>query len=175
MNLAYRLEDKLFWVHNFLPQRFYKELHDMVFKSHKEVNKSADEIWSDGLLKNLKVPQRLNLNETFSKQYTTLLKHQPFVNLTVVESISFIAHKMTQYCGINWHDDQHTKYATTFYINKRWNDQWGGEFMFKTQQQSGFIPVVGNSLVISKTPLMHKVNPVLSPTIPRFTIQSFIR
>ena len=175
MNLAYRLEDKLFWIHNFLPQEFYKQLHSMVFKGHKIINKSATEVWNEELLTNLKVAQRLDLKETFSKQYTTLLKHQTFVNFMQAESISFIAHKMTQYCGINWHNDDRTSYATTFYLNKRWCNHWGGEFMFKTKEQSGFIPVVGNSLIITKTPLFHKVNPVLSPTIPRFTIQSFIK
>lgn len=76
--------------------------------------------------------------------------------------------------GINWHSDSHVDYGVTYYINKRWNSNWGGEFMFKHNNNYGYLPVVGNSLVIIKTPMHHKVNPVLSSIIPRFTIQSFI-
>ena len=39
----------------------------------------------------------------------------------------------------------------------------------------GYIPFVGNSLVLIKTPLLHKVNTVLSPVLPRLSIQMFIR
>ena len=171
MRLVYRLEDKLFWIHNFLPNNFYKELHDMIFKSHRDVIESADKTWNKVLLQNVKSPQRLRVSDTFNKQYTTLLKHQLFINLTK-QNISFIVHKMNRDAGITWHSDGQ-RYAATFYVNKRWNENWGGEFMFKTETQSGFIPVVGNSLVLVKAPLLHKVNTVLSPTIPRFSIQSF--
>ena len=175
MNIAYRIKDKLFWIHNFLPRSFYRELHDNFFYSNKKVNEPVDDFWDEGLLRNLKSTQRLILDETFSKQYVTLLKHQPFLNIVDAEKISFMAYKMTKYCGLNWHNEHHVKYAATFYINRRWNDQWGGEFMYKTKEQSGYIPIVGNSLLLIKSPLFHKVNPVLSPTIPRFTIQSFIK
>jgi Rps23 Pro-64 3,4-dihydroxylase Tpa1-like proline 4-hydroxylase len=47
--------------------------------------------------------------------------------------------------------------------------------MFKYNGNHGYLPVVGNSLVIIKTPMQHKVNPVLSPIISRLSIQSFIK
>jgi len=47
--------------------------------------------------------------------------------------------------------------------------------MFSYNNQNNFIPVVGNSLVIIKTPLLHKVNPILVNYIPRISIQSFIK
>ena len=34
---------------------------------------------------------------------------------------------------------------------------WGGELLFKSDLGSGFIPIVGNSLVIVKAGLRHKV------------------
>ena len=46
--------------------------------------------------------------------------------------------------------------------------------MFKDNNQHGFIPVRGNSVIIVKQSCMHKVNQVLSPTVPRITIQSFV-
>jgi len=82
---------------------------------------------------------------------------------------------MKKNSGINWHEDSHVKYGVTYYLNKRWNKNWGGELMFNDNEQSGYISPVGNSLVIIKTPLQHKVNPVLINNISRITIQNFIK
>jgi hypothetical protein len=61
---------------------------------------------------------------------------------------------MSKNSGINWHEDDHVGYGVTYYINKRWNYNWGGEFMFKYNGNHGYLPVVGNSLVIIKTPML---------------------
>jgi Rps23 Pro-64 3,4-dihydroxylase Tpa1-like proline 4-hydroxylase len=90
-------------------------------------------------------------------------------------NIEVIIHNMGKNAGINWHADSHVRYGVTYYINKRWNPDWGGEFMFKADGNHGYLPVVSNSLVIIKTPMFHKVNPVLSSSIPRISIQSFIK
>ena len=76
-------------------------------------------------------------------------------------------HYMEKGAGINWHNDASWKYGATYYLNNRWNQNWGGEFMFTSKNGHGYIPIVGNSLVIIKSPLEHKVNPVLSPLIPK--------
>ena len=77
--------------------------------------------------------------------------------------------------GINWHDDNGHLYGITYYINRRWNPMFGGEFLFTDKKANGFIPLIGNSLVIVKAPLQHKVTPVTSSIIPRKTIQIFIQ
>jgi Rps23 Pro-64 3,4-dihydroxylase Tpa1-like proline 4-hydroxylase len=82
---------------------------------------------------------------------------------------------MKKGAGINWHDDHTWKYGATYYINRRWNENWSGEFMFKDKNSHGYLPCRGNSLVIVKAPIQHKVNPVLSPIMPRMSIQIFMR
>ena len=62
----------------------------------------------------------------------------------------------------------------TYYINYKWNPKFGGEFLFQNEKSNGFIPLTGNSLVIVKAPLNHKVAPVTKSTVPRKTIQIFI-
>ena len=42
-------------------------------------------------------------------------------------------------------------------------------------ERFSFLPYVGNSLVIVKAPIQHKVNPVLSPIIPRISVQIFMK
>jgi len=76
--------------------------------------------------------------------------------------------------GINWHNDEGHSYGITYYINRRWNMKFGGEFLFQDKIANGFIPLVGNSIVIIKSPLEHKVAPVMKQLIPRKTIQIFI-
>lgn len=82
---------------------------------------------------------------------------------------------MRDQSGINWHEDGGYKYGCTYYINKRWNRDFGGELMFNIPGNvNGFLPVWGNSMLILKSPVDHKVVPVMSPTVPRMTIQTFI-
>ena len=64
--------------------------------------------------------------------------------------------------GINWHNDGSYAYGVTYYLNNRWNQKFGGELLFSHNRFSGFIPVTGNSLLILKTPILHKVSAYLT-------------
>jgi hypothetical protein len=175
MKLIYSLEDNLFWIHDFLPPHEYKRIHDEVFKQRKKLKyQDSSETWQNSLINNLTPPNRLDINPSYFDFYKTLLLHQPFIKIHT-KDIKFILHNMGKNSGIHWHTDPHVRYGVSYYINKRWNTDWGGEFMFKHNGNHGYLPVVGNSLVIIKTPMCHKVNPVLSPVIPRISIQSFIK
>ena len=173
MKLTYQYQDKLFWIHNFLPENFYKKIHKLIYSGHKDVKQPSKEIWDPLLIKNLKSPFRIEMKKNFFEQYCILLKHQPFLNFKD-SKISFLIHKMQKGSGINWHSDNNANAAATYFINNRWSENWGGEFMFKDKNSHGYIPVVGNSLILIKTPLMHKVNNILSPCISRLSIQSFV-
>jgi Rps23 Pro-64 3,4-dihydroxylase Tpa1-like proline 4-hydroxylase len=178
MKLIYNLEDKLFYIQNFLPNHEYKRLHNEIFKQYKKLEylEEASKSWQKNLLDNLKSPKRVNIHENYFKFYKILLLHQPFVKIkNFNESFNFLIHLMGKNSGINWHTDDHVEYGITYYLNKRWNKNWGGEFMFTHNGNNGYIHVTGNSLVIVKTPLQHKVNPVLTNYIPRITIQNFIK
>jgi len=178
MKLIYKLEDKLFYIQNFLPNHEYKRLHNEIFKEYKKLEylEEASKSWHKDLLDNLETPQKVKIHENYFKFYKTLLLHQPFIKIKdSVSKFNFLIHIMKKNSGINWHEDGLVEYGVTFYLNKRWNKNWGGEFMFTHNGQNGYIPVVGNSLIIIKTPLHHKVNPVLINNIPRITIQTFLR
>jgi Rps23 Pro-64 3,4-dihydroxylase Tpa1-like proline 4-hydroxylase len=174
MKLVSSIEDKFYWIHNFLPNHEYKRIHNEIFKERKKLNyQDSSKTWNSLLINNLTPPNKLKINSSYFNFYKTLLLHQPFIKINN-KNVNFIIHNMSKNSGINWHEDGHVSYGVTYYINKRWNPDWGGEFMFKVDGNHGYLPVVGNSLVIIKTPMFHKVNPVLSPLIPRISIQSFI-
>lgn len=178
MKLIYNLENKLFYIQNFLPNHEYKRIHNDIFKHYKKLDhlEKASKAWPTFLLHNLETPERVGINEDYFKFYKTLLLHQPFIKIKDVDAkFEFLIHSMKKNSGIHWHSDGHVEYGITYYLNKRWNKNWGGEFMFTHNGQNGYIPVVGNSLVIVKAPLLHKVNPVLINHTPRLTIQNFIK
>jgi Rps23 Pro-64 3,4-dihydroxylase Tpa1-like proline 4-hydroxylase len=177
MKLLYSLEDKLFYIQNFLPNHEYKRIHNEIFKETKKFKylEDASKSWEKELLNNLETPKKVQIHENYFKFYKTLLLHQPFIKIKNFNTnLKFLIHMMGKNSGINWHQDNGSEYGITYYLNKRWNEDWGGEFMFTYNGQNGYIPVVGNSLVIIKTPLQHKVNPVLVNYISRITIQNFI-
>ena len=47
--------------------------------------------------------------------------------------------------------------------------------MFADNNNYGYFPIRGNTLVIIKSPLTHKVNKVLTSIIPRISIQIFMK
>ena len=184
MNLVFNFKDKLFWIHNFLPQNLYKEMYVEFIRNRNKLDfartgvdwrKYKEEV--DDMSKSFCQYESEKLNEYF-KKYHTILKHQPFVNLI---NSNFDSHIRKYEYGqhLTWHEDSHKdhsyrKYAATFYFNKTWGESWGGELMFKSSEGSGFIPIVGNSLVMVKAGLKHKVCANLKKTHPRLSIQTWI-
>ena len=173
MRLAFQIPHRLYWIHNFLNDEQYKRIHNA---AHKEKKKhgylKASKLWEGQLLSNIRSPDRSPIDPIFFSFYETLLRHNPI--FPIQGSINYTVHRWNYGTGINWHTDGKHKIGLTYFLNRRWNSQWGGEFMFKTDSTCGYLPVVGNSVVIVQFPCLHKVNPILSPIVPRLTIQSFV-
>jgi len=190
MNLAFNFKDKLFWIHNFLPEDTYKKMYVNLIKSRKNLDfKKTSITWKTFKEESKDMSESSGQVEHGHEQehelrdylniYHILLKHQQFINLL---DLSFQSHIRKYSYGqhLTWHEDYESYeggervYAATYYFNKTWGENWGGELMFKSNEGSGFIPIVGNSLVIVKTGLTHKVNPNLKNTHSRFSIQTWI-
>ena len=177
MKLSYSLAGKLWWIENFLDHNTYKGIHDAIIKERKKINlHSSKGIWPDGLINNLIPPLRNQVsNYPPFEKLKTLVTLNPYFQLEKPDNKHTNIHYMKKGSGINWHVDDTWRYAATYYINHSWNEHWGGEFMFSDSGSHGFIPIVGNSVIIVKTPLKHKVNTVLSPTMPRISVQIFMK
>ena len=176
MKLIYQIPDKLYYIQNFLDYPTYKKLHYDVFKSNLIKLKSTKKNWQKELKhghKNFVENTRLDIKYKPLEKIKILLENNPFHKIKFTNFEPLI-HSMKDGSGINWHNDYGHKYGITYYINRRWNIKFGGEFLFANQHANGFIPLTGNSLVIIKAPLKHKVSPVQKPLIPRKTIQMFI-
>jgi len=177
MKLSYSIPGKIWWITNFLDYPMYKGIHDAIINEREKINLHTTKgIWGDNLIDNIEPPLRSEVSgyKPF-ENLKTLVRHNAYFQLQNIEKMSTIIHYMKKGAGINWHDDIKWKYGATYYINHRWPRQWGGEFMFTDNSGHGWIPLVGNSLVIVKAPISHKVNPVLSPIMPRISVQMFMK
>ncbi len=177
MKLAYSIPEKIWWIHNFLDYNMYKGIHDAIFKERKKINlHTSNGVWDDDLINNIVPPLRSEVsNYQPFERLKTLVRHNAYFRLPKLNHMSTTIHYMKKGSGINWHSDGLWEYGATYYINHKWHKQWGGEFMFTDNRGHGWIPPVGNSLVIVKAPIAHKVNPVLSPIIPRISVQIFMK
>ena len=177
MKLVYTIPNKLWWIHNFLDKPTYKGIHDAIIKERKKINlQDVSKSWPIFLHDNLHPAKRVEVkNYPPFEKLKTLVKHNSFFKFPNLFHMSTVIHCMDKNAGINWHDDGQWKYGATYYINHRWHKQLGGEFMFTDENGHGWIPPVGNSLVIVKAPISHKVNPVLSPLVPRISVQLFMK
>jgi hypothetical protein len=176
MKLTYQIPGKLYYIQQFLDHPTYKKIHYDVFRS-KLINLDSTE---KNLDKNLKYGYKNFVKNTvLDTKYKPLEKIKILLENNPFHKIKFsnfkpLIHSMENGSGINWHNDDMYEYGITYYINRRWNLKFGGEFLFTDKNSNGFIPVVGNSIVIVKAPFIHKVAPVMKPIVPRKTIQIFI-
>jgi Rps23 Pro-64 3,4-dihydroxylase Tpa1-like proline 4-hydroxylase len=175
MKLIYQIPGKLYYIQQFLDYPTYKKVHYDVFKSN--LIKLKQNKWKKSLKYGYKDTVRnavLDIKYKPLQKIKILLENNPFHKFKIKE-YEPVLHSMHDGTGINWHDDHGHKYGITYYINRRWNLKFGGEFLFTDYPNGhGFLPVIGNSLIIVKTPLQHKVTPVMKPLIPRKSIQIFV-
>ncbi len=176
MILAFQIPDKLYYIKNFLDYETYKELHYQVFRDKNIRLKSTKDYWQDVLLyghKNFTKTTHFGNDHNLLNKIKTKLQDNPFHSIKC-SNFNFLLHSTEDGAGINWHDDDKWTYGVTYYLNNKWNKKFGGELLFSYNRFSGFIPVTGNSLLILKTPILHKVSAVTKPLIPRKTIQIFV-
>jgi Rps23 Pro-64 3,4-dihydroxylase Tpa1-like proline 4-hydroxylase len=72
---------------------------------------------------------------------------------------------------IFWHNDGGWYFGITYYLNKRWDPNWGGELLLRDGR---FVAPIGNRIVFVKTPMVHKTSLTIEGADPRLTLQSFI-
>jgi hypothetical protein len=177
MKLIYSIPNKLYYIQDFLDYPSYKKLHYDVFRSKLINLKSTEKKWEEGIKyghKNFVKNTTLDIKYKPLQKIKILLENNLFHKIKI-ETFHPLIHSMDDGSGVNWHDDSSHEYGITYYINRRWNRKFGGEFMFTGKEANGFIPLVGNSIVIIKAPFDHKVTPVMNPLIPRKSIQIFIK
>ena len=181
MRLSYSIPGKIWWIHDFLDREVYKGIHNAIIRERDNLKltdvKSA---WSSFLYNNMQPPKRVEVIYNYPpfEILKDNLRTNPYCLLPDLKHMTTTIHYLEKGTGINWHDLMAAgRMVQLITLNHKWHKQWGGEFMFTDANGHGFLPVVGNrkSLVIVKAPIPHKVNPVLSPLMPRISVQLFMK
>ena len=178
MKLVYSIPGKLYYIQQFLDYPTYKKIHYDAFRNNSISLNSSEKEWVKGLtygFKDYVKNSPLSTNYQPLQKIKILLETNPFCKINFTKKFTPMFHSIGDGAGINWHNDYDYKYGITYYINRRWNKLFGGEFLFDHEHSKGFIPLVGNSLVIIKAPFDHKLVPVMKPLVPRKSIQIFVR
>jgi Rps23 Pro-64 3,4-dihydroxylase Tpa1-like proline 4-hydroxylase len=79
----------------------------------------------------------------------------------------------TKLSYIPWHNDSHANSALTIYLNDYWDQDWGGYFMFKLNNEIKAIKPERNLGVIQTGHVSHSVSTVNLDADLRITVQSF--
>jgi len=74
---------------------------------------------------------------------------------------------------IPFHDDNHKQVASTIYLNKDWNIDWGGLFLYYEDQQiKTFFPSY-NTCIVNNNKILHGTSLTTMDAVNRETIQVF--
>jgi Rps23 Pro-64 3,4-dihydroxylase Tpa1-like proline 4-hydroxylase len=161
----------LHYYKDFLPLDYYKELHHILIKYRNKCDSFYPTNWPKKLIDNYKLPKKKLLNDKELNKFVFYLEKTGKIEIGLKWYI--MVYYYYENSGMNWHNDgTHTK-SFTFYVNKNWNEDWGGEFMWKAGNENGFFKPTGNSLIILAPPFLHKVNPIIKSKTIRITIQGF--
>lgn len=77
---------------------------------------------------------------------------------------------------IPWHNDNHANGALTVYLNEYWDDNWGGYFMYKNNQdQITALKPETNLGVLQMGELKHCVSTININAEYRLTLQTFFK
>jgi Rps23 Pro-64 3,4-dihydroxylase Tpa1-like proline 4-hydroxylase len=79
----------------------------------------------------------------------------------------------TKLSYIPWHDDTQADSALTIYLNDYWDQDWGGYFMFKLNNEIKAIKPDRNLGVIQTGNVSHSVSTVNLDADLRITLQAF--
>ena len=119
-------------------------------------------------------PTNTILDELISKIHEIAIKLNIYGDLGQhwVGSLSSI-YKYDNGKKLIWHTDSHNYTgAFTYYLHDIWKQDWGGYFLYKNvlklneypQDDGGFLYPSPNRLVLLKSPLLHSISPVTTPT-----------
>ena len=173
-------ERKITVIENFLDEDVYNRLVDYsirIYKSPVKNTLKSNYSWEDSIVLD-SFPVLIHCisadDYLYQEIYTEVYK-----KLNVFPS-SMMVYYWTRMSHIPWHYDNHVDSALTIYLNKGWNKNWGGAFMFNNGSLDidddtdirALYPTT-NRGVYQEGGVMHTVNPTTSSADVRVTLQVF--
>lgn len=158
---------------NFLDNALYNECYEYStsrFESD-EMSLRTNRSWDQNIRKdsNLVLTHILSTDNDLYKKINDIVKTKCQVDS--IKNIMF--YYWTQGSHIPWHNDGCHNGGITIYLNKSWDEDWGGIFLFKDDETiNGFYPKPNRS-IMQVGGIEHSVAPTTKNSDIRFTIQIF--
>lgn len=128
--------------------------------------------WKDELISHstpiLRYPITIEYNKLLSK-----IKREIFVK-TNYQIDNVLIHFWPKLSYITWHEDLVYKGALTVYLNKIWDSNWGGYFMYQENDEIKAIKPEYNLGVLQENGVSHCVSTVNINADIRISIQVFL-
>jgi len=94
---------------------------------------------------------------------------------TTYEIDNLVIHFFPKLSYITWHDDGDYKGALTIYLNKKWDYNWGGYFLYQEENEIKAILPDYNLGVLQENGVPHCVSTINVNSDIRISIQAFLR
>jgi GR25 family glycosyltransferase involved in LPS biosynthesis len=158
---------------NFLDDALYNECYEYSTSRFEspEMSLRTNLSWNQNIRKdsNLVLTHILSTDNDLYKKINDIIKTKCQVDS--IKNIMF--YYWTQGSHIPWHNDGCHNGGITIYLNKVWDEDWGGIFLFKDDDTiNGFYPKQNRS-VMQLGGIPHSVAPTTKNSDIRFTIQIF--
>ena len=158
---------------NFLDDALYNECYEYSTSRFEspEMSLRTNLSWNQNIRKdsNLVLTHILSTDNDLYKKINDIIKTKCQVDS--IKNIMF--YYWTQGSHIPWHNDGCHNGGITIYLNKVWDEDWGGIFLFKDDDTiNGFYPKQNRS-VMQLGGIQHSVAPTTKNSDIRFTIQIF--
>lgn len=128
-------------------------------------------LWEDYIVKDSNVVLIYPLTPNNSKSYNLISKQTQTQFNLIPENIMFYYWTSGSY--IPWHNDGHTKQAGTLYLNKNWDEEWGGLYLAKETNKQHIIHPEYNSFTLQFDNMKHSTTPTTKFAPLRVTTQLF--
>lgn len=162
---------------NFLSEKSLELLNKTVENifNHKDelpIFSSSFSHWDKNLIKSSTPILRYFLNER-DIDLTSLLINE-IENRIPYYIGGIIIHIMPKLSYIPWHNDAGHSAALTIYLNENWNPDWGGFFMYRTENEIKAIRPIKNTAILQSGGVVHSVSTINMDADYRISLQCFL-
>lgn len=161
---------------NILSDELYNELYDyiQILTSTKSAEFTTNiTLWNKNIVKNSTPILRYVFSE---KENTLFLKLKTELEQKIPYKLNFVmVYLWTNLSYIPWHNDAGYSGGLTIYMNKNWEDDWGGYFIYKDADDLKIIPPKKNTAILQENGVMHMVSTINIGAEHRITLQTFFK
>jgi Rps23 Pro-64 3,4-dihydroxylase Tpa1-like proline 4-hydroxylase len=157
---------------NFLEKQLIIDLKNLIRQKVNDFSWKTNLSWGQNIVKSSSQVSSFNLiNEkkfydeilSYYKVYLKNRKLDPIILYYVWHNLSYIP----------FHKDEHSVIASTIYLNEDWHEDYGGLFLYKTDDEMRAIVPEFNKCIINKNNVKHATTLIAMNAPYRETIQIF--